>query len=232
MGNAGPIPAGDAQLRVSENEKGQGGTFPQQARRKVCLLPSCASFVQCGEHRSPPPGPPPLAPRELRPGLPSDDRADKRRGENRGRLVCSGSGLRGAVRQRAAVGPEQCRALSRGNPVHQHHPAAADPGDTGQLVGQRVPRPETPAPPLGASGCGVPAPGLGGGAPEQLPRKLMGWEPRFVIWNELLRATKPRPARPPPSAPQTRVKMSTRHTELSGRMNENTDFLTRSLLNL
>lgn len=123
----------------------------------------CALCAVRGAPLTAPPGPPPLAPRELRPGLPSDDRADKRRGENRGRLVCSGSGLRGAVRQQAAVGPEQCRALSRGNPVHQHHPTAADPGDTGQLVGQRAPRPETPAPPLGASGCGVPAPGLGGG---------------------------------------------------------------------
>ena len=169
MGNAGPIPAGDAQLRVSENEKGQGGTFPQQARRKVCLpggrlsasCPPVRPLCSAGSSAHPQ-GPPPLAPRELRPGLPSDDRADKRRGENRGRLVCSGSGLRGAVRQRAAVGPEQCRALSWGNPVHQHHPAAADPGDTGQLVGQRAPRPETPAPPLGASGFGVPAPGLAG----------------------------------------------------------------------
>lgn len=217
------------------------GTFPQQARRRVCLLggrfrplPSCASFAQCGEDRSlPPPTPrtPALAPRELRPGLPSDDRADKRRGENRGRLVCSGSGLRGAVHQRAAVGPQQCWALSRGNPVHQHRPAAADPRDPGHLVGQRAPAWRRRHLRSGPRDAGSRPQGWWG-APERVPRKLMGWEPRFVIWNELLRATKPRPARPPPSAPQTRVKMSTQHTELSGRMNENMDFLIRPLLNL
>lgn len=38
MGNTGPVQAGDAQLRVSENEeKGRAGTFPQEARRRACL---------------------------------------------------------------------------------------------------------------------------------------------------------------------------------------------------
>ena len=42
----------------------------------------------------------------------------------------------------------------------------------------------------------------------------------------------PRPARLPPGAPQTWVKTSTPHAEISGKMNESRDFLTGPLLNL
>lgn len=193
------------QLRVS-GERGKGPEAGPSLRSPQESLPGAGSAPPAlpslavtpsqrreAQHRGAPltPRTPPSAPTELKPSLPSNDRADKRRGEASGLLRKRPQ--RGSLSGRLLSGPEQCWRLSRREiPVL----STALPPLTLEIRGSR----------WGRKACqrhrhlcwglwagpraGSPSPRASGGGGARVPRKLPGWEPGFVVWNEFLRATR------------------------------------------